>query len=69
MVIKYIIVQFLLKKTCVLMEICCVLLAFIILDLVWCWWHIIKQIFQAFFCLLSKLFTLGNIIFKSASRR
>ena len=47
-------------------EICCVLLAFIFPDLVWCWWHIIKQIFHALFCLISKLFTLGNIIFNSA---
>ena len=33
------------------------------------WWHIIKQIFHAFFCLISKLFPLGNLIFNSASRR
>ena len=57
------------KKTCVLTEICCVLLVFIFPDLVWCWWHIIKQIFHAFFCLISKLFTLGKIISNSALRR
>ena len=34
--------------TCVLAEIYCVLLAFIFPDPVWCWWHIIKQIFHAF---------------------
>ena len=51
------------KKTCVFIEICCVLLVFIFADLVWRWCHIIKQIFHAFFCLISKLFTLGNIIF------
>ena len=61
-VVKYVVVQFLRKKTCVLTEICCLLLAFIFPDLVWCWWHIIKQIFHAFFCLISKLFTFGNII-------
>ena len=37
------------EKTCVLTEICCFLLFFIFLDLVWCWWHIIKQIFHALF--------------------
>ena len=37
------------KKTCVLTEICYILLAFIFPDLVWCWWHIMKQIFHAFF--------------------
>ena len=62
---EYIVVQFLR----VLTEIFCILLAFIFPDLVWCWWHIIKQIFHAFFCLVSKLFTLGNIIFNFASRR
>ena len=39
------------------------MLAFIFPNLVWCWWHIIKQIFHDFSCLISKLFTLGNIIF------
>ena len=64
-IVKYGVVQFLQKKTtCVLTEICCVLLVFIFPDLVWCWWHIIKQIFHAFFCLTSILFTLGIIIFK-----
>ena len=57
------------KKTCVLSQICCALLAFIFPDLIWCWWHIIKQVFHAYFCLMSKLFTLGNIIFNSTSRR
>ena len=33
------------SKTCVLTETCCVLLVFIFPDLVWCWWHIIKQIY------------------------
>ena len=37
------------KKPCVLTKICCVLLVFTFPDLVWCWWHIIKQIFDAFF--------------------
>ena len=32
------------KKTCVLTEICCALLAFTLSGLVWCLWHIIKQI-------------------------
>ena len=36
------------KKTSVLTEMCFVLLAFIFPDLVWCYWHIIKQIFHAF---------------------
>ena len=56
------------KLKLVLTEICLVLLALIFTDLVWCWWHIIKQIFKAFFCLLSKLFTLSNIIFSSSWR-
>ena len=60
---KYVAVQFLRKETRVLNETCCLLLAFIFPDLVWCWWHIIKQIFHVFCCLISKLFTLGNIIF------
>ena len=42
-VAKYVAVQCLLKKTCVVTEICCVLLAFIFPDFAWCWWHIIKQ--------------------------
>ena len=42
------------------------LLVFIFPDLVWCWSQIIKQIFRAFVCLISKLFTLDNVIFKSA---
>ena len=52
-----------------LSEICCVLSVFIFPDLSWCWWRIIKQIFYAFFSLISKLFTLGKIIFNCASRR
>ena len=36
------------SKTCVMMEICCVLFTFIFPDLVWCWWHIIKQILYVF---------------------
>ena len=47
--VKYVAVQFFTKRTCVLNEICCVLLAFITPDLVWCWWHIVKQIFHVFF--------------------
>ena len=39
------------KTACVVTEICCALLVFIFVDLVWCWWHIIKQIFHAFFML------------------
>ena len=62
-VVKYFVVQFLQKRPGVLTEIYCVLLAFIFLDFVWCWWHTIKQIFHTLFCLISKLFTLGNIIF------
>ena len=46
------------KITCAVTEICYVLLAFIFPDLVW--WHKIKQIFHAFFSLMSKLFTLSN---------
>ena len=38
------------KKTCVLTEICCVLLVIILPDIVWCWCYIIKQIFHTFFC-------------------
>ena len=57
------------KKTCVLTRMCSVLLVFIFPHLVWCWCHIIKQIFHVFFCLISKLSTLGNILFNSASRR
>ena len=47
-VVKYVLVQFL-QKGLVLAEICCVLLVFIFPDLAWSWWHIIKQIFHAFF--------------------
>ena len=57
------------EQKLVLTKICCVLLAFTFSDLVWYCWHITKQIFHAFFCLISKLSTLGNIIFNSASRR
>ena len=60
-VVKYVVVQFLRKKTFALS-------AFIFPDLVWFCWHIIKQISHAFFPLMSKLFTLGNIIFNSAMR-
>ena len=62
--VKHFVVQN--EKTCVLTQICCVLLAFIIPDLAWCWWHITKKLFL--FYLILKLFTLGNIIFNSASR-
>ena len=48
-VVKYAVVQLLRKKTCVLTEISCVLLVFIFPYIVWCWWHIIKQIFHAYF--------------------
>ena len=68
-VVKHVVLQFLRKTLGVVTEIFFVLLAFIFADLVWCWWYIIKQIFHAFFCLISKLFTLGNIIFNSALRR
>ena len=51
------------KKLMFMTEICCVLLAFIFADLVWRWWHTIKQIFHAFLCLISTLFTLDNIKF------
>ena len=67
-VVKYVLVQFL-QKTYILTKICCALLAFTLPDLVWFLWHIIKQIFHAFFCLILKLCTHGNIIFNSASRR
>ena len=66
-VVKYVLVQFY-EKTCVADEIFRVLLAFILPDFVWCWWQIMNQILYAFSCLISKLFTLGNIIFNSASR-
>ena len=56
------------KNRLVLGPIFAVFLAFNFPDLVWCWWHIIKQVFHDFFCLISKLFTL-SIIFNSASRR
>ena len=45
------------KKTCDLTKICCVFLVFVLADLVWCWCHIMKQIFHALFCLISKIFT------------
>ena len=48
-VAKYVVVQFLRKKTCVLTKICCVLLLFIAPEYVRCWWHTIKQISHAFF--------------------
>ena len=54
------------EKTCVLTEVCCVLLAFIYPDLVWCCWHIVKQMFPAFF-LISKLLTLSNIILMTSA--
>ena len=57
------------KKTCVVTKMCCILLTLVFPDLLWCWWHIIKKIFHAIFCLISKLFTLGNSIFNSTSRR
>ena len=41
-VVEYVVIQFLQKKSCVGTENCCVLLAFIFPDLVCCWWHIIK---------------------------
>ena len=37
------------KTYCVVIEICCVLLAFTFPDLVWCWWCVKKQIFHALF--------------------
>ena len=64
--VKYVVV-FTKKK--VVTEICWVLLAFVFSDRAWYWWHILKQIFHTFFCLVTKLFTLGNIIFNSASLR
>ena len=51
------------KKTCVLAETCCVLLVFIFPDLVWCWYN--KTNIPRFFCLISKLFALGNINYLS----
>ena len=53
------------KKACVLTEICCVLLVFIFPDLVWSRWHNYSQMFTnipCHFCLILKLFTLGNNI-------
>ena len=68
-VVKNVVLQFLWKKNCVVVETCCVLLVFMFPDLVWCWWHITKQIFHAFFfCIISKLFSLDNVAFNSASR-
>ena len=64
-VVKCVVAEFLLKKTCVLTKICCVLLAFIFPDLVWRWWHIINKYSMPFFGLISKLFTPDNIIFNS----
>ena len=43
------------KESCVITEIYFALLAFT-QDFVWCWEYIIKQIFHADFCLISKLF-------------
>ena len=57
------------EKTYFLTKICCVFLAFNFPDLVWCWWHKLKQIFHTFFSLILKLFNLGNIILNSVSRR
>ena len=37
------------KKPCVLIENCCVLLVFILPELVWFWCHIITQIFHVLF--------------------
>ena len=47
-VAKYVVAQFLRKKTYVVTKTCCVLLAFLFPDFVWCLWHIIKQIFNTF---------------------
>ena len=47
--VKYVVVQFLRKKTCVVTKINFVLLAFIFPDLAWFLWHIMIQIFHAFF--------------------
>ena len=68
-VVKYVVVQFLQKRLVLSRNFYCVSLVFIFPDLVWCWWHIIKQIFYTFFRLILELFTLGKIIFNSASRR
>ena len=62
-VIKYVVVQFLQKNLCFDRNLLFCFVAFISPDLAWCWWHIIKQTFHAFFCLILKLFTLGNIMF------
>ena len=45
------------KESCVVTEIYFASLVFI-QDFVWCWGYIIKQIFPADFCLISKSFTL-----------
>ena len=56
------------KDSCVVTEIYFALLAFVNPNSVWCLGYIIKQLFHADFCLLLKLFTIGKIIFNSASR-
>ena len=59
-----------LKKndSCIVSKILCALPALTHFDFVCCWDSIIKQIFYAIFCLISKLFTLGKVIFNPASR-
>ena len=47
-VVKHVTAQFF-KKACAGTEVCCILLAFIFRDLVWCLWLIMKQIFHIFF--------------------
>ena len=69
-VAEYVVAELILEKkeSCVVTQTCFALLAFT-QDFIWCWGYIIKQIFHANFCLISKLFTLGKIIFNNSSRR
>ena len=57
------------KNSNVLIEIFCALLELTHFDFLLCWWYIIKQILHAIFCLISKIFILGEVIFNFASCR
>ena len=69
-VFEYVTVELFFKKkkvvSCVFTQIYFALLAFT-QDFVWCWGYIIKQIFNANFCLISKLLTLSKIIFNDVT--
>ena len=62
--VEYVIVELEKKELCVVTQIYFALLAFT-QDYVWCWGHIIKQIFNGNFSLKSTLFTFSDIKFNS----